>query len=155
MEKRSQSPIKLISLIKACCILLTFAACSSNDAPAEKETAISYRAIYKSDTATLHGKFTGKAFYGQMEVNYNGAYKDSGEVNGIIKGDSLLGTFHFQHYGIEQWHRIPIALLKKDRKLIMGVGEMEVKMNMTFFKKNVPIDYEHVKFVFEKIPAAN
>jgi len=32
----------------------------------------------------------------------------------------------------------------------MGVGSMEIYMNIHYFKKNVPINYENPKFVFEK-----
>ncbi|QNK61643.1 hypothetical protein H7F33_13890 [Pedobacter sp. PAMC26386] len=123
--------------------------CSNNKAP--NETKMPYKAIYKNDTANLNIVLKDREFYGQLEINYNGLYKDSGDVSGIIKGDTLRGTFYFQHYGIETKQRIPIALLKKDNKLIMGEGTMEIFMNITFFKKTVPIDYQKSKFVFKKI----
>ncbi len=130
-------------------MIFTISGCSSHDVD-DNENKVLYRAINKGDTASLKVKLVDKEFYGQYEINYHGAYKDSGDVNGIIKGDTLKGTFHFQSYGIEKWYRIPISLLKKDDKLIMGVGSMEIYMNMTFFTKNVPIDYQHPKFVFER-----
>lgn len=123
----------------------------SQTGPVNKETTVLYRAIDKTDTADLKINYSGNAFYGQLEINYNGAYKDSGDVNGIVKGDTLKGTYYFEHYGIELKQRIPISLLKKNTKLIMGIGEMEILMNMTFFKKTVPIDYKNTKFTFEKI----
>lgn len=125
--------------------------CGSDDGNIKsKQTKSVYHAIYKTDTALLKLDLSEKAFTGQMEINYNGLYKDSGDVNGIIKGDTLKGTYYYQRYGIEKWDRIPIALLKRDSKLIMGVGNMEIYFNMTFFKKKEPIDYQHVKFIFEK-----
>jgi hypothetical protein len=123
--------------------------CQSNE-PAVSKTKILYTSVYKHDTASLKLHSSDKEFDGQMEINYNGLYKDSGDVNGIIKGDTLKGTFYFQHYGIEKKERIPISLLKRGSKLIMGVGSMEIYMNMTFFKKTVPINYEEVKFIFEQ-----
>jgi hypothetical protein len=123
----------------------------SPTAPAAKETTVLYRAIAKTDTADLKIIYSGNAFYGQMEINYGGSYKDSGDVNGVVKGDTLKGTYYFQHYGIELKQRIPISMLKKNKILILGVGEMEIYMNMTFFKKTVPIDYRHTKFTFEQI----
>ena len=110
-----------------------------------------YQAINNGDTATFKIKLTDKEFYGQYEVNYHGAYKDSGDVMGIVKGDTLKGTYRFQHYGIEKWHTTPIALLKKDDQLIMGEGSLEIYMNMPYFKKNIPIKYKNPKFVFEKM----
>jgi len=132
-------------------IIFTMAACN-NSSSVVNETKSLYKAVYKKDTANLMIVLNDKDFYGQFEINYNGLYKDSGDVNGIVKGDTLKGTYHFQRYGIEKWHRIPIALLKKEDKLIMGVGTMEIFMNMTFFKKTVPIDYQKTKFTFEKLP---
>lgn len=123
----------------------------SPSGPAPKETTVLYRAIAKTDTANLKINYSGNAFYGQMEINYGGAYKDSGDVNGVVKGDTLKGTYYFQHYGIELKQRIPISMLKKNNTLILGVGEMEIYMNMTFFKKTVPIDYQHTKFNFEQL----
>ncbi|MBB5437523.1 hypothetical protein HDC92_001195 [Pedobacter sp. AK017] len=137
------------------CLSLFFvllASCNSNDERRESQVKTAYRAINKDDTASLRIRLTDKEFYGRFEINYHGAYKDSGEVTGIVKGDTLKGTCRFQRYGIETWHRIPIALLKKDNKLIMGTGSMEIYMNMTYFKKNIPIEYQNPKFVFEKIP---
>lgn len=132
-------------------LVFMLAACSSSGTN-DNEKKVLYQAIAKNDTAKLNIHLTDKTFYGQMEIIYDKQYKDSGDVNGIVKGDSLLlGTYHFQHYGIEEWHRIPIALLKKDKKLIMGVGSMVIYMNMTFFDKNIPVDYQHPKFIFEKV----
>lgn len=124
--------------------------CHNNDTD-RNATKILYQAINKGDTATLKIKLTDKEFYGQYEINYHGAYKDSGDVTGIVKDSTLRGTYRFQHYGIEKWHTTPIALLKKDGKLILGEGSLEIYMNMAYFKKNTPISYKNPKFVFEKV----
>jgi len=116
---------------------------------ASDEIKLPYRAVAKNDTANLKIILKQKEFYGQLEINYNGLYKDSGDVSGIVKGDTLKGTFYYQRYGKGTKRRIPIALLKRDHKLVMGVGEMEVYMNITFFKKGIPIDYQKAKFVFQ------
>lgn len=144
-----------MKVIKILCasIIFAIAGCSGNGSQSavDLERKVLYRAVSKDDTATFKVTFKDKQFYGQYEINYHGVYKDSGDVNGIVKGDTLKGTYHYQHYRIQEWYRIPIALLKKENKLIMGVGDMEIYMNMTFFSKGVPIDYQHPKFVFEKV----
>jgi hypothetical protein len=142
--------ISLKKAILCTALVIMIHGCNSPDID-DNEPKVPYRAINKDDTAIFKVKLTEKEFHGQFEINYHGIYKDSGDVNGIIKGDTLLGTFHFQSYGVEKWYRIPIALLKKNDKLIMGVGSMEIYMNMTFFTKNIPIDYQHPKFIFEKL----
>jgi len=143
----SRSCMKAVILCMS--VIFVISGCDNHDAD-DKGAKELYRAIDKNDTASLKVRLTQKEFYGQFEINYHGLYKDSGDVNGVLKGDTLKGTFHYQHYGTDEWYRIPIALLKKNNKLIMGVGSMEIYMNMTFFTKSIPIDYQHPKFVFEK-----
>lgn len=129
-------------------VVLILASCTNSEMQ-QAGQKISYHAVDKADTAKLSLILSDKAFEGQLEINHRGLFKDSGDVNGVIKGDTLKGTFHYQSFGVEKWYRIPIALLKKDKQLIMGVGDMEIYMNMTFFSKNSPIDYLHPKFIFE------
>jgi len=140
-------------LIEILCLIIVFAmyGCSSKSVD-QNYTKTVYRAISKDDTATFKINLTDKEFFGQLEINYHGLYKDSGDVTGIVKGNELKGTYRFQHYGVETWHKTPITLLKKDGKLIMGEGSMEIYMNIHYFKKNTPINYQNVKFVFEKMP---
>lgn len=142
--------MKAIILLYISIAFTVVAGCGNRDVN-DKETKVLYRAVNNDDTASLNITFKDKQFYGQYEINYHGVFKDSGDVNGVIKGDTLKGTYHYQHYRIQEWYRIPIALLKKKNKLIMGIGSMEIYMNMTFFTKNIPIDYQHPKFVFEKL----
>jgi hypothetical protein len=132
-------------------LVLLITSCTEEKGKGRQQQKVLYKSINKDDTASLRIILTDRTFEGQYEINYHGLYKDSGDVNGIIKGDTLKGTYHYQHYGTEEFYRIPIALLKKNNKLIMGVGDMEIYMNMTFFKKTVPIDYKNPKFIFEQM----
>lgn len=130
--------------------MIAICSCSSTESIDKNDVKRLYSGINKSDTAKLFIKLTDKEFYGQLEINYPGAFKDSGDVSGIVKGDTLKGTYRYQHYGIVKWHSMPISLLKKHNQLIMGEGPMEIYMGMYYFKKNRPIDYKKPKFVFEK-----
>lgn len=130
-------------------LMIAVCSCSSTESIDKNDVKTLYSGINKSDTAKLFIKLTDKEFYGQLEINYRGAFKDSGDVSGIVKGDTLKGTYRYQHYGIEKWHSMPISLLKKHNQLIMGEGPMEIYMGMYYFKKNRPIDYQKPKFVFE------
>lgn len=140
--------MKLIKIL-CLCLILNLCSCAGTN-PDRDQPKEFYKAVNRADTATLRLNLTDKAFYGQFEINYHGAYKDSGGVTGIIKGDTLRGTYRFQHYGIEKWHSMPIALLKKNNRLIMGEGLMEIYMGMYYFKKNTTINYQNPRFVFEK-----
>ncbi|SMC40641.1 hypothetical protein SAMN04488524_0246 [Pedobacter africanus] len=134
-------------MIKPLCLVIVAVLCACRNGAPDHKTL--YRAIHTTDTAMLNIHLTEKEFYGQLEINYKGLYTDSGNVTGIIKGDTLRGTYRYRHYGIETWHTIPIALLKKGHRLIMGEGETEIYMNMRYFRKNAPINYQNPKFVFE------
>ncbi|HKG08543.1 MAG TPA: hypothetical protein VKB19_18890 [Pedobacter sp.] len=116
-----------------------------------RTTRMWYRAVNKDDTATFKVDVTDGQFKGVFEINYHGSFKDSGEVKGYVHGDTLVGNYLYRHYGMEQLHRIPVAFLKSADKLIMGVGAMEIYLERTYFKKNKPIDYQNVKFIFEKM----
>jgi len=115
-----------------------------------KTENLSYLAIKGRDTASLSLVITGTLFKGKYEINYHGSHKDSGDVKGRIKGDTLLGDYVFQHYGMEKWHRAPIALLKRNDQLVMGVGATETFLSKSYFRKGAVIDYDHVKFIFQR-----
>lgn len=90
--------IKKVVLLAA--VLSIFGCSGSEGDKLGKQTKILYEAVDRNDTARLHIQLGEKAFDGQLEISYNSLYKDSGDVNGIIKGDTLKGTYYFQHYGI-------------------------------------------------------
>lgn len=111
-----------------------------------------YRAIKNEDTA--HLRFTrleDDNFFGQYEIHYGQFRKDSGEVRGIISGDTIKGSFYYQPYGGGVLKRYPIALLKKKNKLLLGKGVISVYMGIPSFLKSEPIDYSNPEFVFEEI----
>jgi hypothetical protein len=130
-------------------ITVLFQGCFSKEKEPKTEN-LSYLAIKGRDTASLNLVITGTFFKGKYEVNYHGSHKDSGDVKGRIKGDTLLGDYFFQHYGMEKWHRAPIALLKRNDQLVMGVGATETFLSKSYFRKGTVIDYDHVKFIFQR-----
>ena len=130
-------------------LFLLLYGCRPNEAD-NKVLLSSYIAINGSDTAWLNLKMGGTSFKGYCEINFNNKYKDSGTVKGMIKGDTLIGDFHYFHYGLE-WKRIAIVFLRKDNKLIMGEGQQYTYLGIPFFQPNRPLEYDSVKFVFQKI----
>ena len=109
-----------------------------------------YRAVNNKDTAILAINKSNKRFYGRYEISYYRVGKDSGDVRGDIKGDTLRGDFHYISNG-GSWKRIPIALLKKQNKLFLGSGIIGTYMNLPCFIPGTPIDYNNSKFVFEEV----
>ncbi|WP_157489851.1 hypothetical protein [Flavobacterium sp. CF136] len=109
-----------------------------------------YRAVNNKDTAILAINKSNKRFYGRYEISYYRVGKDSGDVRGDIKGDTLRGDFHYISNG-GSWKRIPIALLKKQNKLFLGSGIIGTYMNLPCFIPGTPIEYNNSKFVFEEV----
>lgn len=142
--------MKFLHLVLVAAIIILVSRCDTSGSD-HKTTRLWYRAIHEEDTAIFKVNIKDQQFKGLFEINYHGTYRDSGEVSGYVKGDTLLGNYLYQRVGIEQLHRIPIAILKKNNKLILGVGAMEIYLERTYFKPKVPIDYKNVKFIFEKI----
>jgi len=123
--------------------------CNSKEAKNDYNHVI-YRAVNNKDTAILAINKSNKRFYGRYEISYYRVGKDSGDVRGDIKGDTLRGDFHYISNG-GSWKRIPIALLKKQNKLFLGSGVIGTYMNLPCFIPGTPIDYNNSKFVFEEI----
>lgn len=123
--------------------------CNSKEAK-DKYNRLLYRAVKGKDTAILDIKINDNRFYGRYEILYHKIGKDSGDVRGDLKGDTLRGDFHFISNG-GSWKRIPIALLQKDNKLILGKGVIGTYFNLPLFLPEVPIEYNNSEFVFEKM----
>lgn len=118
----------------------------------KKEKQFYYRAIKDKDTVFLNFiKLEDNRFYGQYEIRYGQSRKDSGEVRGIISGDTIKGSFYYQPYGGGVLKRYPIALLKRKKKLLLGKGVISVYMGIPSYLKGDPINYSNPEFVFEEI----
>ncbi|KQO21368.1 hypothetical protein ASF10_13895 [Flavobacterium sp. Leaf82] len=130
-------------------IIILIVSCNSKDKKSEYNHIV-YHAVNGKDTAILAININDKRFYGRYERSYYQQGKDSGDVRGDIKGDTLRGDFHFISNG-GSWKRIPLALLKKDNKLFLGSGVIGIYFNLPCFMPGTPIEYHNSKFVFEEI----
>lgn len=109
-----------------------------------------YLAINGKDTAILALHIDQDRFYGQYEIRYGKMGKDSGDIRGIIKGDSLHGVYTYISYG-GSWKKAPIALLKKNNKLLLGKGVAAILLGEPCYLPEVSVDYINSEFIFEKI----
>lgn len=116
----------------------------------DRKYTVCYRAISKSDTAWLTIDTSKKQFIGYFKVNYVDQKKIyNGQVKGIIHGDTLKGHFDFKVNQVDKWYRNPVAFLKTNANLTMGVGKTVMVWGSAYFDEKVPIDYEKGRFVFE------
>ena len=123
--------------------------CNSKEAKKDYKHVV-YQAINNKDTAILKINMNDKRFFGRYEISHYKIGKDSGDVRGDIKGDTLRGDYHYITVG-GSWKRVPLALLKKENKLFLGTGVVGTYFNLPCFVPGVPIDYNNPEFVFEEV----
>ncbi|MFI5452584.1 hypothetical protein ACHMWN_10540 [Pedobacter sp. UC225_61] len=116
---------------------------------------VCYMAISQSDTAWLKIDTSGKQIKGLLNFSYANAKKFEGQFKGTINGDTLKGHYDFKVNKVDKWYRNPVAFLKRDNKLTMGLGEISMVWGSAFFDDKVPIDYQKGRFVFEQTNCSN
>jgi hypothetical protein len=138
--------------------ILLYSCSPTADKKAKQEDTIAktecYKAIYEKDSADLKIETlsTGK-IKGEFLVNYADKPHNKGLINGEFKGDTLYVDYRFTTgTDTATYYTNPLAFLKKDGKLLMGVGQIETTLGRSYFVKGKPINYERGKFVFESIP---
>lgn len=123
---------------------------------AEGEKIVSsecYKAIYEKDTIDLklntlkNGKLTG-----DMVMKVAPSTVRTGEVAGEFHGDTLFVDYTFKELASkDRIFKNPMALLKRDKQLILGNGTMQTTMGVTYLVKDQPIDFENVKYKFTSV----
>ena len=137
----------IVSLLLVFCVIII--SCGKNN---EKGIQFSYRSINDRDTALLrYTKLEDNRFFGQYEVIYGESRKDSGEIRGIISGDTLKGSFYYTSYGGGVLKRYPVAMLKRENKWLLGKGIISVYMGIPYFLKGDTINYSNPEFIFEEV----
>lgn len=110
-----------------------------------------YQATYKTETADLklNTLASGKVS-GTLVINYAEKPKNDGFFTGKFSGDTLFVDYSFK-VGTDSvgTYTNPLAFLKKDGKLVMGVGQIETTLGRSYFVKDKPINFEAGKFIFE------
>ncbi|WP_300491596.1 hypothetical protein [Flavobacterium sp.] len=110
-----------------------------------------YRAVHHNDTALLAIETHKDRFYGQYQIYYGSrAVKDSGNIEGIISGDTLRGKYRYRSFG-GGINVVPVIFLKRNGKLILGSGIAASYMNFVYYKPEFPIVFDSTKFVFDPV----
>jgi hypothetical protein len=109
-----------------------------------------YAAADGVDSASLKlitdkdGKVTGS-----LLINYLEKGDSHGELLGKFKGDTLFVDYSFQIGNTnETFYKNPLAFLKKDGKLLMGVGQIETFLGKSSFVDNSKISFDRGRFIF-------
>lgn len=154
----------VVSCLLVTCIGLQSCKDNENQKAAEAakvaaETIVStecYKAIYEKDTIDLklntlkNGKLNGT-----MSMKVYGAAERVGELAGEFHGDTLFADYTFKEVtNNSKTFKNPMAFLKKDKKLILGNGTMQISMGVTYLVKDKPIDFDRVKYKFDAAECA-
>ncbi|MDQ6469188.1 hypothetical protein RB619_00945 [Flavobacterium sp. LHD-80] len=152
------------------CLLITcigFQSCKNEEkqkeieaAKAEGEKIVSsecYQAIYEKDTLQLKlNKLKNGKIAGNMIMKVAQATETTGEILGEFHGDTLFADYTFVEVtNKNKTFKNPMAFLKKDKQLILGKGEMQTTMGVTYLLKDKPIDFDRVKYKFESAECAD
>lgn len=143
-------------LLSGLVLSMVIFSCNQKEKPKEKlmdeKTTICYQSISEGDTAWLSIDTSKKVINGLLTFNYTDKKeKYEGQFKGEMYGDTLRGHYDFKINQAKTWNRNPVAFLKKDGKLTMGVGQFMLIMGSAHFDNLVPIDYNKGRFIFEEI----
>lgn len=106
-------------------------------------------AVDGKDTADLKLKTSEGKVTGTLVINYAEKGKNDGQIAGAYKGDTLFVDYTFKIGKTNQTiYKNPLALLKKDGKLILGVGQIETTLGRSYFVKGMPIRFDKGRFTF-------
>lgn len=132
-----------ITFVTFLLVCLVYLSCGSSSNKIAKD----YIAISKRDTAFLNLSIYGDTFFGKMIVSKPGNVLDSGEIEGKVVGDTLLGSYLYRPYGARHYKRVPYVLLQKKDTLIQGHGLVSIYMGVPTYQMN-SISFKNSKFVF-------
>lgn len=146
---------QLFILISLSAISISIISCNQEQ-PKKKILApakiICYQSVSGRDTAWLSIDTANNPIAGKLAFNYTGKKQlYEGEFKGKMHGDTLKGHFDFRINKSNPPFRNPVAFLKKDGKLSLGIGQFMIVMGTAEFDDRVPVDYSGSRFIFEEV----
>lgn len=110
-----------------------------------------YMAVSDKDTAFLNLNVTEAGqVVGNLLIKYDGKDKNDGTVAGKFSGDTLFVDYTFSIGDTNKTvYKNPLALLKKDNQMVLGVGQIETTMGKSYFVRGKAINFERGKFTFD------
>jgi hypothetical protein len=109
-----------------------------------------YVAVDNKDSAFLNLNTYAKGkVKGNLTFKYHDKAKNAGSVDGSYSGDSLYVDYVFMIGDQKRTYKNPLAFLKRDGNLVLGVGEIITYLGKSYLDKKTPIDYSKGRFVFK------
>lgn len=145
----------LLKLCLAIVVIPFLASCGNTENKKETAKVIGKQECYVSvdgtDTAYLKLNITeDKNVDGDLVIKYTGKENNIGKITGKFNGDTLFVDYTFTLGETDKpIYKNPLALLKKDNQMILGVGQIETTLGRSYFVKGIPINFERGKFTFD------
>lgn len=110
-----------------------------------------YVAVSDKDTAFLNLNITEAGEVdGNLLIKYDGKDQNEGAVAGKFRGDTLFVDYTFSVGDTNKTvYKNPLALLKKDSQMVLGVGQIETTLGRSYFVRGKAINFERGKFTFD------
>lgn len=139
---------RLVSAI--ICFILSVGLLSSCEEHKQDTQSLTYIAYNKRDSARLDLHLFESRFHGKLWFYRPGGEVDSGNIQGNIQKDTLLGDYYYTPFGWGQKKRRPLILLKKGSQYILGTGTEQVYMGIPHYIPST-VNFEEAKFIFDKV----
>lgn len=112
-----------------------------------------YQSIYENDTIHIKLNTYNKGqVTGDMVMKVANMPEKIGELTGEFHGDTIFADYSFYEGDNEKKKfKNPMAFLKKDEQLILGNGSIQITMGVSYLNKDVPIDFDRVKYKFNAV----
>jgi hypothetical protein len=112
-----------------------------------------FMAVDQQDTAALTlNSFKDGKITGDLVFDYLDKGKNDGTVSGAYRGDTLFVDYTFKIGTVNKTiYKNPLAFLKKDGNLILGVGQIETSLGRSYFVKGKPISFDKGRFTFKPV----
>lgn len=137
------------------CVVFGIGCKFSDDDTLNPAAVVCYTAIANGDTAWIKLDTSSVLMKGKMSFSYANGKKYDGNIKLRLNGDTLKGHYDFKVNKMDQWYKNPLALLKKENKLMMGVGKFSLVWGTPYFDGKTPINYDTARFVFTKTNCFN
>ena len=86
-------------------------------------------------------------FYGEMVNTKPGGYRVTGEISGNVKGDTLIGDYHYTPYKWKEKKRVPFAVLADGNNYLEGKGKVLIYMGIPYYVENT-LSFQNPKRIF-------
>lgn len=141
---------KSILLPVLCCI----ASCNDNsktsikEAPPGNENVVEVKVarscfthVNKKDTITLNIEVDGKSVSGDLVYNFFEKDKNTGRINGKMRGDTLIAEYTFMSEGTNSVREV--AFVRKGKDMVEGYGEHEEKNGRMVFRNKDSLNFDN------------